>query len=411
MADLDPYEIDSAGDVVNNAQLARDDGALVQNPVAPEGRVGSDLAGGETFTADGEVPVYTEDQLNRELGTDSEDRTLDQTQATPPTDINNSEPIASQTAGIGADRDDNVAANKNTTQQTVNASFSQKILPKPNALDIYASYTYSLSWYLLTPDQYNQAMNQQRKSTNQWSLLMQSGGASAQDTSATVAGRNSFFNVDYYMDNLTIETNFSGKGTGAARGVSEFNFQVTEPNGITLIPNLYNAVTNLYRAAKADIAWRQAQYCLVIRFFGYDETGKLVQAGRSGALGSTNATDPKAGIEKYIPFTITELTTKIVSKQIVYDIKCVPTSYSTGFSSDRGTIPFAYELIGNTVGEVLNGRPAGTVYQATTDGRNQTDTPGAAIAPANSRDGLATSTLSGGSIDTETGAVGYAFGA
>lgn len=348
----------SAGDVVKQQQVAKDDGATTQDPQAPAGR------------------VFKQNELNQNLetGTNAPVKTLNQTQATPPADPNSTQPTVSTEGGVGAARDDNTGPNKNGTQQAVNASFSQKITPRANALDMYASYTYSISWYLLTPQQYDQAMSQQRKDVSRWSLLVQSGGAPIKTDSANQAGRNQFFNVDYYIDNLVIENNFSGKGSGAARGVTEMTFQITEPNGITLIPTLYNAVTTMYRNQKPPIkfegAWQQAQYCLCIRFYGYDENGNLVQAGRSGALGAApNPSDPKAGIEKYIPFTITELTSKIVSKQIVYDVKCVPTSSGTGFATNRGTIPFAYELTGTTVGEVLNGRVSTAAATGPTAGR------------------------------------------
>lgn len=386
--------IASAGQVVTQQQVAKDDGATTQDPQSPTGRI-----------------VKASDvnrNLDAETGTNPPTRTLTTSQATPPADPNSTQPVTTQTGGVGAARDDNTGANKNATQQTINANFSQKITARPNALDVYASYTYSISWYLLTPQQYDQAMAQQRKDISRWSLLVQSGGAPVQTNSANQAGRNQFFNVDYYLDNLVIENNFSGKGSGAARGVTEFTFQITEPNGITLIPTLHNAVTTLYRnqnpPVKFEGAWQQAQYCLCIRFYGYDENGNLVQAGRSGALGAApNPSDPRAGIEKYIPFTITEITSKIVSRQIVYDVKCVPTSSGTGFATNRGTIPFAYELTGTTVGEVLNGRSA--TAKPAANGRTS------AIAAANSRDGLATSILTGGSLNPETGTVGYAYGA
>lgn len=372
----------SSGQIVAQQQVAKDDGTLTQDPQAPAGRI---------FRAN-------EVNQNLETGTNASVRTLNQTQATPPADPNSNEPTVTTVGGVGAARDDNTGPNKNATQQTVNASFSQKITPRSNALDLYASYTYSISWYLLTPQQYDQAMTQQRKDVSRWSLLVQSGGAPISTDSANQAGRNQFFNVDYYLDNLVIENNFSGKGSGAARGVTEFSFQVTEPNGITLIPTLYNAVTTLYRNQNPPIrfegAWQQAQYCLAIRFYGYDEAGNLVQAGRSGALGAApNSSDPVAGIEKYIPFTITELTSKIVSKQIVYDVKCVPTSGGTGFATNRGTIPFAYELTGTTVGEVLNGRPS--VVARNTAGR-----PNAADIPAqpSTITGSADQNVGGGTI-------------
>ena len=351
----------SSGQVVAQQQVAKDDGALTQDPQAPAGR------------------VFKPDELNRNLetGTNAPVRTLNQTQATPPANPNSDQPVAGQAPGAVGRPDDNPGANKNTTQQAVNANFSQRIVPKDNVLDQFASYAYSITWYLVTPEQYNQAQTQQRKNVTNWSILVQSGGAPIAVESTNQGGRNQFFNVDYYIDNLSIEHNYSGKGSGGATNNSNITFQITEPNGITFIPNLANAVKTLYRTMSPPMTgvWTQAQYCLAIRFYGYDEAGNLVQVGRSGALGANNASDPKAGVEKYIFFTIANVTTKIHSKQIVYDIQAVPTTHGTGLSQNRGTIPYAYQLTGITVGEVLGGKAFRA--PAATTGRvdSGTDTP------------------------------------
>jgi hypothetical protein len=332
----------SAGAVVTTAQTAKDDGANTQEPQAPAGRI---------------VRAADVNQ-NLEAGTNEPVKKLEQTQATPPANPNSSQPVAGQDPGAVGRPDDNPGANKNTTQQAVNANFSQRITPKDNVLDLFASYAYSITWYLLTPEQYNQAQTQQRKNVTNWSILVQSGGAPITVESTNQGGRNQFFNVDYYIDNLSIEHNYSGKGSGGATNNSSITFQITEPNGITFIPNLASAVTTLYKTMSPPMegVWTQAQYCLAIRFYGYDEAGNLVKVGRSGALGANNASDPKAGVEKYIFFNISKLTTKIHSKQIVYDVEAVPTTHGTGLSQNRGTIPYAYQLTGITVGEVLGGK-------------------------------------------------------
>lgn len=334
----------SAGDVTKQQQQAKDDKANTQNPQSPDGR------------------VFKTSELNKNLdaetGTNAPVRKLEQTQQTPAANPNSDKPAVTTDAGAPGRPDDNLGANKNATQQSINANFSQKITPRSNVLDLFASYTYSVTWYLLTPEQYNLAQRQQRKAVNNWNILVQSGGAPVQPESADQAGRNQFFNVDYYIDNLSITHNYSGKGTGGATNHTDIKFQIIEPNGITFIPNLANAVQTLYKTMQPPMAgvWSQAQYCLCIRFYGYDEAGNLVQVGRSGALGKNNASDPKAGVEKYIFFTIANVTTKIHSKQIVYDVTAAPLTEGTGLSQNRGTIPFAYQLTGATVGEVIGGK-------------------------------------------------------
>ena len=78
-------------------------------------------------------------------------------------------------AGASAAPDDNTSPNKNTTQQTINSTFTAPILPQPNILDQYSSYTYSISWYMITKNQFKAL--ETSKNTAGWQLLVQSGGA------------------------------------------------------------------------------------------------------------------------------------------------------------------------------------------------------------------------------------------
>jgi hypothetical protein len=222
---------------------------------------------------------------------------------------------------------------------------------------------------MLTPDQFNQMQIYEKKNVAGWQFLMQSAGGPPVPANFG-PGRNAFFSNDYYIDNLTIETQLLGKGTAGPHNTTALSFTVTEPNGFTLIENLYNSAVNLFKqhSLPALPSWQQTQYVLVIRFYGYDDAGNLTQVGINGQRGSPNVTDNRAVIEKFFPFTIADLTTKIVNKAVEYQITGAPTPYTTALASQRGSIPFNFELVGTTVGEVLNGRPVGTVY-ITDDGR------------------------------------------
>ena len=210
---------------------------------------------------------------------------------------------------------------RSTTQQDINTTFaSQAITPRPNVLDQYASYTYAIAWWLLTPEQYNNLGSGRARApvpnTANWSLLIQSGGA-------PTAGRNAAFPDDFYFDDLEIETVLPGKGTGLSNSATSIRFKVVEPNGLTLLERLFQAVSRAYSnpspaagvatgfAAVGDedaqqVPFRQqipnygaAQYCLTIEFYGYDSQGNLVApaTGNSG-------TGPQAVIKKYYPFLL-----------------------------------------------------------------------------------------------------------
>jgi hypothetical protein len=360
--------VDSSGEIATQEQQARSNNAVTQNPATSQG------------TATGTVTVtgITDEELaaqSIDVGVNGRVRPLEETQATPPNnpvifqneygDVYNPIPgLPTTQAGVGARGDDNTGPTAASTTQMLNASFNQRIKPEPNVLDEYASYTYSVSWYLLTPEQYNQMTTSQKKNVASWQLLVQSGGAPTQASGGAVAGRNQFFSLDYYFDDLEIESLVPLKGTGAANTATDIRFKITEPNGITLIENLYKAVSNLYKQKNVSKAsnYVMAQYCLVVRFYGYNENGELITTGRRGTNGSTNLTDPRAIVEKFYPFVITNIKFRVANKAIEYAVEGKPIPHFYNKSQDRGTIPFAFELVGETIQQILVGKPVGTVY-------------------------------------------------
>jgi hypothetical protein len=269
-------------------------------------------------------------------------------------------PSGQQPAAASAG-DDNASANPQAKQTTVlvNASsqLGNPVTPSPNVLDQYASYTYSLSWYLLTPEQYTTMAKTSKINTSAWSLLMQSGGA------AVGSNRNKYFSLDYYMDNLEIESSFNNRGPSS---FAELSFNITEPNGITLLQNLNNAVQDFYK--DTDVTPNKAQYCMVIRFYGYDAQGNLITkiTPAAGTPGTTPGV-ANAVVVKYFPFTINSLTFRAANKAVLYEVKGAPNSFKYGQGSALGAVPNAVELTGSTVDEILNGKETSTTVPGDTD--------------------------------------------
>ena len=270
--------------------------------------------------------------------------------------------------------DNNPGPNTATTQQALavfSASNVNQLIPtQPNQLDQYASYTYSISWYLLSEAQFKAMAKTQQANVTGWQLLMQSGGA-------PVAGRSPAFSVDYYMDDLEITSKIWGGGKQMANNAVDIKFRVTEPNGITLIQSLFNAVKSVYGATPTTSGttdapnYLTAQYCLVIQFYGYDTNGKLV-APAKGSYSTDGGYGQSAVITKYYPFTLTDIKFTVANKAIEYSImgKPIPMKYNS--STDRGTIPHAFTMTGQTVNQLLNGKPITT---------QNTANPGAAPPP------------------------------
>jgi hypothetical protein len=61
---------------------------------------------------------------------------------------------------------------------------------------------------------------------------------------------------------------------------------------------------------------------MVIRWYGYDINGNQVQVGAVDP--NTGLTDPKAVVEKFIPFIITSINWQVSSKLVTYDFECAP---------------------------------------------------------------------------------------
>jgi hypothetical protein len=202
--------------------------------MATEPRVSTGEIATSSSPATETIPVFKQDQVNKNLattdtGTDAPTVTLQQSQATsqapagaipynPPaggvqtfddgstiqtfddgstlatgTDGRTSASNATDTVAPDAKviakappADASISDTKSGTDKIFNASTNpgNPITPSPNVLDQFASYTYSLSWYLLTPQQANIMSSTSKINTNEWSLLMQSGGAAPPVTPA-----------------------------------------------------------------------------------------------------------------------------------------------------------------------------------------------------------------------------------
>jgi hypothetical protein len=284
-------------------------------------------------------------------------------------------------------RDD--AANNSTTTKQTNANAAQadpiQVKPQPNILDRYNNYAWSASVYLMSSAQYSKLMNSKDKKIDGYNLLFQSGGAGVSDgvirppmptggggssdadaqaggfygTAAPVypsANRSPFFPDDFYIDSVTVETQCVGKGTGAAHLATSLKFTVVEPQGITLLDRLYEAVANMEpKDAAGKVNYTAATYLMVLRFYGYDESGNIVYPVKGGLDSPTNTSDPSAVVEKFIPFIIAKVNWTIGTKTVSYDFEAAPVGQNIGGGSSRGTIPYDVQLVDSTVGGLLGG--------------------------------------------------------
>ena len=310
-----------------------------------------------TVTVEAAPQVFTENQVNQSLAT--QDTAVRQA---PTSGGDGAGTTGNAFTSIGAD--DGGTSSTSITNALTNVSsnvFGEgSITPQDNVLDQYASYTYQASVYLMKPEAF-QAMVTAKKFTPTGSqLLFQSGGA-------PVAGRNPYFSNDYYIDKIELKSTLTGKGTNAAHNVNTIKMTLVEPSGITLLSNLDKAVQQYLGAADAKKNFASALYLLVIKFFGYDANGNLVQAGQSngitnaiggavgGILGGAIAAAGTAHVEKYYPMAINKINFRVANKLVEYEIEATAPQYNVAVGSSRGTIPYSVELSGMSVKDALAG--------------------------------------------------------
>jgi hypothetical protein len=296
--------------------------------------------------------------------------------------------------GVASQPDDNTPAGSPQTAVNAEEQAGPNVKSRPNVLDEYASYSYSASVYLMSEVQYAQLLNQKTKKIDGYQLLFQSGGAAnnvggirppnnidagfgagnsefggEEAYSGPDGGRNPFFDNDFYIDSITIENLPPGNSTGSSHNISTMKFTLIEPNGITLLDRLYDAVANLaVPGTDGKINYTSPTYLMVIRFYGYDANGNLEQVRSKPDQEGTS--DPAALVEKFFPFQITSINWSVGSKMVSYDWECAPTGQLVAGYASRGTIPADVQLVNTTVGGLLGGaaRYSSTTTSATNPG-------------------------------------------
>lgn len=303
-------------------------------------------------------------------------------------------------AGVGASSDDQTGATNSGVRAALNQRFAGNIIPQGNVLDQYASYTYSISIYLMSATDYRQFITSPNALPGGSQLLLQSGGAPAggglvavnQADTISVAGssvaiedpgqvlanqvaksnltRNPFFSLDYYLDDVRLESAMSGKGVGQAHNVTKLQFRVIEPNGITFLDNLYRATDQYVRlSGSAQTNYAAQNYLMVIRFYGYDRDGNLVLSQNQPFLDPISRKRIDTVVEKFIPFQINAIKFRVANKMAEYDVECAAVRTSVAASAARGTIPYNVELTSQTLKDLLGGQAQFAKAPVDTQGR------------------------------------------
>ena len=287
---------------------------------------------------------------------------------------------AATTAGFNqtAGSNDDAAPTMSQTTRSAAAAGADSIGdgtgPLPNVLDKYPSYTYNLSLYIITPQDYNRLVL--ADSTNDSislpgdQLLIRSGGGPIGQNK-----RNTYFSdCDFVLDNLKIDAVIGFSQQGIPSSVGRLNFTVTEPTGATFIYRLQSATAELAnKDPNSARAYFTHTYALIIRFYGYDDLGNVITPrGNVNQLDQANSSE-SAVLSKVFFFTLTDVKTRIGARVVEYQIQGLFSSSAAARTSNLGVSPTHFSVTGANLNEIFNGEPGSTTPTTTSDQRSAAD--------------------------------------
>jgi hypothetical protein len=347
----------SSGEEVIEAQQARDNDSLVENPPLPL----------QTFNDDGElIPVSdrvsTEtNAVEPELLNDEDLGVVDGVSTVGGGRVTRSL-VATQGSTVAPSDDNTQTANADTNgggiadgqRPTIAPEFLSRIIPTENKLSKLASMNYTVSIYIMNDSEFKTMLASQKKVLPTQQLIIQSGGID-KGLGFGVGQRNKYFDVDFFLDDLVLESTVGSQGGARAHNAINLKFTVIEPTGITFINRLRYAVKeHLARTDQTTVSEAVANYLMVIRFYGYDAQGNLVNGSQLGIqeVGS----DTNSVVEKFFPFQINNITYKIGPRNTEYRVDASVSHTNIAYNQIMATIPFDFELSAPDVQTLLNGK-------------------------------------------------------
>lgn len=200
---------------------------------------------------------------------------------------------------------------------------------KRNVLHRYASYTYHIELYAMGVNDYNSFIEDEDFKIEELPerLLIKSGGGNQKN-------RNKYFQLDYFIDDLDIESVISPQAANGGSTNVVIEFTITEPYGMTLLNGLVMAAKDL-----GGYNYTNQPYLLKISFKGFDKDGVIIE---EKAKTST----------RYIPIKIVKFNFGATNEGTVYNVEAVP-YHSMALENTKATIKTDVRLDATTIGNFL----------------------------------------------------------
>lgn len=205
----------------------------------------------------------------------------------------------------------------------------------PNPLHAYATYTYSLSLHLLTPEAYNKLADGQDWLPEAKTLIAGGGRWGTDVMSKGTFFRAAQFKDDFYFDGLSLDTIIGMNSQSRGANAIQFKFNIIEPYGFTLVNRLLELSIELKQPN-----YLTNPYVLQIDFFGNNDAGEPMNP----------CTDSQGrSLTKYLPCKIIEMKIKVGTNGANYACTAIPYNHAA-FAETVGVTPANFEVVANTVG-------------------------------------------------------------
>ena len=199
-------------------------------------------------------------------------------------------------------------------------------VPVENPLHLYATYTYSISLFALSSDEYNSVMTGEVRWDRVGKCLI--GGAGRFNSESS---RHAAFRDDFYFDGLRLSTVVGMNARTKSTNAIEVSFNLIEPYGLTLLDRIIDLAETIKPACRNYL---ELPYALKIDFFGATDEGDMP--------------NPIPGMTKWLPIKLLELKMKVGTKGTEYELRAVPFNHQA-LQESTATTPINLEIDARTV--------------------------------------------------------------
>jgi hypothetical protein len=211
----------------------------------------------------------------------------------------------------------------------------------PNPLNKYRSFNYRWGLSAVAPGEVNNPLSYKSNGGN-FPIIRSGGLADKPSTVKTFVEESLGLNLEFFIDNVTIDSLISpNPGTGVAT-VTQFSFTVTEPYSVGLF---FQALNIASHSAGFKNGAMTAPFLLTVDFIGHTDGEKI-------------ETFPK----RCFLINITDVTFTVGASGSVYQVSAIPFSH-IGLTDEIQQVKTSISLMGDTVEQMLHSGPLSLTYE------------------------------------------------